>query len=185
MKTSRRQGDSGRRIRAPRVRTEAHTDYLRRHLADDDHAAALLDAAFAGGDEGDIMYALREVALAKRGVAGIAKATGLSRETLYRTLSRSGNPRLSTLLAVMRATGVRFKVESVRYLRRNDQFLPPADRRSGDHLTSLTAAADVSHQQRQARGGFTQHLLHCLDRRCDLLVDPLDVGNVQHRHGVA
>jgi probable addiction module antidote protein len=72
----------------------------------------MLDAAFASGDEGDIMYALREVALAKGGVAGIAEATGLSRETLYRTLSRAGNPRLSTLLAVLRAAGVRFKVES-------------------------------------------------------------------------
>jgi probable addiction module antidote protein len=113
MTTSRRQSGTGRRIRAPRVRTTAHADYVRRWLADDDNAAALLDAAFAGGEEGDIMYALREVALAKEGVAGIAEATGLSRETLYRTLSRSGNPRLSTLLAVMRAAGVRLKVESV------------------------------------------------------------------------
>ncbi len=114
MTTSRKQGVTGRRIRVPRIRTKVHTDYLYRRLANDDHAAALLDAAFAGGDEGDIMYALREVALAKGGVAGIAEATGLSRETLYRTLSRSGNPRLSTLLAVLRAAGVRFKVESVR-----------------------------------------------------------------------
>jgi probable addiction module antidote protein len=113
MTTSHRQSGTGRRIPASRVRTTAHTDYVRRWLADDDNAAALLDAAFAGGDEGDIMYALREVALAKEGVAGIAEATGLSRETLYRTLSRSGNPRLSTLLAVMRAAGVRLKVESV------------------------------------------------------------------------
>ena len=60
------------------------------------------------------MYALREIALARMGVAGIAEATGLSRETLYRTLSRSGNPRLSTLLAIMGAAGIRFKVESTR-----------------------------------------------------------------------
>ena len=114
MTTSRKQGVSGQRTRAPRTRTKAHTDYLRRRLADDEQAAALLDAAFAGGDEGDIMHALRAVALARKGVAGVAEATGLSRETLYRTLSRAGNPRLSTLLAVMRAAGVRFKVESVR-----------------------------------------------------------------------
>ena len=113
MTTSRRQSGTGRRIRAPRVRTTGHTDYVRRWLADDNNAVALLDAAFTGGDEGDIMYALREVAMAKEGVAGVAEATGLSRETLYRTLSRSGNPRLSTLLAVMRAAGVRLKVESV------------------------------------------------------------------------
>ena len=114
MTTLRRQGVTGRRTRVPRTGTIAHTDYLRRRLASDAKTAALLDAAFAGGDEGDIMYALREVALARKGVAGIAEAAGLSRETLYRTLSRSGNPRLSTLLAVMRASGVRIKVESVR-----------------------------------------------------------------------
>jgi probable addiction module antidote protein len=114
MTTSRKQGVTGPRIRAPRIRTGAHTDYLHYHLADDERAAALLNAAFASGDEGDIMYALREVALARDGVASIAEATGLSRETLYRTLSRSGNPRLSTLLAVMQAAGVRIKVESVR-----------------------------------------------------------------------
>ena len=113
MTTSRRQSGTGRHIRAPRVRTTGHTDYVRRWLADDNNAVALLDAAFTGGDEGDVMYALREVAMAKEGVAGVAEATGLSRETLYRTLSRSGNPRLSTLLAVMRAAGVRLKVEFI------------------------------------------------------------------------
>ena len=97
----------------PRVSTAAHTDHVRRWLADDNNTAALLDAAFAGGDAGDIMYALRQVALAKEGVSGIAEATGLSRETLYRTLSRSGNPRLSTLLAVLRAAGLRVKVDPV------------------------------------------------------------------------
>jgi len=73
----------------------------------------LLDAALDSGDEGDIMYALRAIADAHGGVASIAEAAGLSRETLYRTLSRSGNPRLSTLLAVMRAAGVRLKAERV------------------------------------------------------------------------
>lgn len=113
MTTLRKRSSSGPRIRAPQVRTAAHDDYVRGWLADDGNAAALLDAAFGGGDEGDIMYALREVALAKEGVAAIAEATGLSRETLYRTLSRSGNPRLSTLLSVMRAAGVKLKVESI------------------------------------------------------------------------
>jgi probable addiction module antidote protein len=78
-------------------------------LADDRNAAALLDEALASGDEGDIMYALRALATARGGVAGIAEAAGLSRETLYRTLSREGNPRLSTLLAIIRAAGVRLK----------------------------------------------------------------------------
>ena len=91
------------------MRSRPHEDFLRDHLSVDRNAIALLDTAFASGDEGDIMYALRVVALARGGVANIAEAAGLSRETLYRTLSRSGNPRLSTLLALMRAVHVRIK----------------------------------------------------------------------------
>ena len=96
------------------TRTSRHADYLKRHLADDRNAAALLDVALASGDEGDVMYALRAVAAARGGVARVAAEAGLSRETLYRTLSPSGNPRLSTLLAVMRAVGVQLKTEHAR-----------------------------------------------------------------------
>ena len=76
--------------------------------------AALLDEALAGGDEGDVMYALRAISEARGGIASVAAETGLSRETLYRTLSRAGNPRLSTLLALVRATGVRLRAERAR-----------------------------------------------------------------------
>lgn len=82
---------------------------MREHLAEPERAAGLLDAALETGDEGDVAYALRAIAQARGGVAAIAKAAGLSRESLYRTLSRSGNPRLSTLLAVTRAVGVRLR----------------------------------------------------------------------------
>jgi len=92
------------------MHSRAHTEFLREHL-DDANVAALLNEALAGGDEGDVMYALRAICDARAGVANVATATGLSRETLYRTLSRNGNPRLSTLLALMRASGLRLRVE--------------------------------------------------------------------------
>ncbi|ABX86530.1 putative DNA-binding prophage protein [Yersinia pestis PY-42] len=38
----------------------------------------------------------------------MAKKAGVSRETLYRTLSPSGNPTLKTLLSVVSATGFQF-----------------------------------------------------------------------------
>ncbi len=101
----------GRTTRKAPARTRAHADYLRAHLARDANAAALLNEAFGGGDPGDIMYALRAIAEARGGVARVAETTGLSRETLYRTLSRDGNPRLSTLLAIAGAAGVRLKAE--------------------------------------------------------------------------
>ena len=109
-------GHPGRGADARRqpARSRSHAQYRREHLADERNAASLLDEALGSGDEGDIMYALRAIAEARGGVAGIASATGLSRETLYRTLSRSGNPRLSTLLAVIRAAGVRLKAVQAR-----------------------------------------------------------------------
>jgi probable addiction module antidote protein len=40
----------------------------------------------------------------------VAEAAGLSRESLYRTLSAAGNPRLSTLVAVLRVAGLKLSV---------------------------------------------------------------------------
>lgn len=42
----------------------------------------------------------------------MAKAAGLERESLYRALSVRGNPRLSTLVAVAKAVGLKLTVEA-------------------------------------------------------------------------
>jgi len=46
------------------------------------------------------------------GIAKVAKAAGIERESLYRALSDRGNPRLSALVAVTQAIGVRLTVEA-------------------------------------------------------------------------
>jgi probable addiction module antidote protein len=43
----------------------------------------------------------------------LAEKTGLSRETLYRTLSEKGNPRLDTLAAILEVFGLRLSVRPV------------------------------------------------------------------------
>jgi hypothetical protein len=48
------------------------------------------------GDARAVPVALRTVVDAVGGMAALADKTGLSRETLYRTLSERGNPRLDT-----------------------------------------------------------------------------------------
>ena len=45
------------------------------------------------------------------GMAELARRTGLNRETLYRTLSKSGNPRLDTLGTILNAFGMRLVVK--------------------------------------------------------------------------
>lgn len=57
------------------------------------------------------LLALRTVAEAYGGLGAVAAEAGISRETLYRTLSPKGNPTLKTLLAVLKAVGMRLSVE--------------------------------------------------------------------------
>ena len=49
-----------------------------------------------------------------RRCAKIAKAAGVKRESLYRALSERGNPRLSTLTAVLKAVGLKLTIEAAR-----------------------------------------------------------------------
>lgn len=61
--------------------------------------------AMETGDAAFIAHALGVVARA-RGMAQLARETGLSREHLFRALREDGNPTLKTLLAIMKALHV-------------------------------------------------------------------------------
>ncbi len=69
-----------------------------------------LNAAMEDGEERVLLMALRNVANATGGVAKLSRQTGLSRESLYRLLSEDGNPRLSSLIAVLRSFGLSLAV---------------------------------------------------------------------------
>ncbi len=79
---------------------------------DSNNCAALLNAAIEMDDVDDLKAALRLVIDAKGGVAKIADKTGLSRETLYRMLSKKGNPKLSSVLPVLQAAGLKLVVQA-------------------------------------------------------------------------
>ena len=57
-----------------------------------------------------LLAAIRQITAA-HGIAKIARAAGLKRESLSRALSANGNPRLDTLFAVVRALGMQLTVE--------------------------------------------------------------------------
>ena len=95
-------------------RSVAHRESTIEWLREDvTHGAALLEAALETGDAGDFMAALRLIAEARGGIAKIAEMTGLNREALYRTLSKRGNPQLSSLLPILQATGLKIAVQAV------------------------------------------------------------------------
>lgn len=59
------------------------------------------------------MLALRQVAQAQGGVAHVARKAKLTREATYKMLSKSGNPELRSLSAVLKATGLRIAVRPI------------------------------------------------------------------------
>ena len=79
------------------------------HIKTPVDAAHYLDDVLADGDAGEIADALGLLARSQ-GMAAVAEESGLSRETLYRTLSDAGNPRLATLIRIVRALGLRLSV---------------------------------------------------------------------------
>ena len=95
---------------APSLRYE---DWLIESLKDRNEAAAYLEAAIEDGDQAVLMLALRHVAQAQGGVAEIARRANLTREATYKMLSKVGNPGLSSLTAVLAATGLRLSVKPV------------------------------------------------------------------------
>jgi len=75
-------------------------------LDDPTSQAELLADAFESGNATYIAQALGVVARA-RGMTEIAREAGVTREALYKALSERGDPKLSTLLGVARALGVK------------------------------------------------------------------------------
>ncbi len=92
----------------------SHHEATVQQLRDNPHLAAeYLRAALEDNDEPSVLLiALRRIAEARGGIAKVAKAAGIERESLYRALSARGNPRLSTLVAVTKAIGLKLTVES-------------------------------------------------------------------------
>jgi probable addiction module antidote protein len=75
------------------------------HLETEEDMAAYLEAVLQEGDPTLVAAALGDIARAK-GIAQIARETGLGRASLYKALSPEGNPELATVLKVVRALGL-------------------------------------------------------------------------------
>lgn len=80
------------------------------YLEDSESIAVYMTDALETGDPAFIADALGVVARAK-GMSEVARAAGVSRESLYRALSADNNPELATVLRVVRALGLRLSAE--------------------------------------------------------------------------
>lgn len=97
----------------PTVKTKTIPYNVAAQLRTPEEMAAYLDAWLeeAPDDAAGIARALGDIARAK-GMAHVARETGLSRESLYKALSPNGNPSLATILKVARALGIKLHAEA-------------------------------------------------------------------------
>lgn len=83
-----------------------------RYLSSPASQAELLNDALETGDAGYIAHALGVIARA-RGMTEVARGAGVTREALYKTLSADGDPKLTTLLGVIRSLGFKLSAQTV------------------------------------------------------------------------
>jgi probable addiction module antidote protein len=79
-----------------------------KHLRDPEVASEYLNKAFSSSDQAVILMAIRNVVEAQNGgIASVAERSGLGRESMYKMLSTSGNPKLSSLAGLFEGIGLK------------------------------------------------------------------------------
>src|SRR5690606_39960391 len=86
------------------------------YLRTDEYIQAYLEAVLEEGsdDPSYIIHALRVIARAKN-MSQLARETGLSREGLYKALSKQGNSTFATVAKIAKALGLQIKFETAAY----------------------------------------------------------------------
>ena len=83
-----------------------------KHLNDPAVAAEYINNALETEDPAVVLMAIRNVVDAQEnGIAGVAQKSELGRESMYKMLSAKGNPKLSTLTALLHGLGLRMVIE--------------------------------------------------------------------------
>lgn len=86
------------------MQTVDYKERLLEDLKDRDYAAGYLSFALEEGED-VFLLAVRDVVQACGGMSALAEATKLNRENLYDMLSENGNPRLSSIVAILKKLG--------------------------------------------------------------------------------
>lgn len=81
------------------------------HLDSEADAMAYLNAALEAGDPQLVAAVLGDIARSQ-GMSKVADASGLGRESLYKSLSINGNPEFATVLKIVDALGLRLRAAS-------------------------------------------------------------------------
>ena len=80
------------------------------HLDSDQAIAEYLTIVLEENDPAEFAHALGTIARA-RGMAEVARASGLTREALYKALRPTSQPRFDTIMKVVHAMGLQISVQ--------------------------------------------------------------------------
>ena len=92
-------------------KTTTYQEDLIESLKDLREAAAYLSAAMEEGDRELFLLALRNVAEANGGMAAVSAKAKLNRESMYRMLSKRGNPEIKSILTLLHSMGLKMSIE--------------------------------------------------------------------------
>ena len=92
--------------------SRSYYDDLIEDLKNPREATAYLNAALEEGDKDAFILALRDVLEAHGGMTKIAQYAKMNRVSLYKMLSKKGNPEFESILSLLNAVGIKFQVTS-------------------------------------------------------------------------
>jgi probable addiction module antidote protein len=92
------------------MRLKNYRNDLLKRLHDPEYAAEYLAQVLAGRDSEAFLIALRDVVEASGGVGQLSEKVAIQRPSLYKILSKKGNPTIATLQEILKPLGLRISV---------------------------------------------------------------------------
>jgi probable addiction module antidote protein len=92
------------------MRLKSYKEDLNQRLRDPEYAAEYLAQVLAEKDNAAFLIALKDVVEAGGGMGSLAGRVGLKRPSLYKILSKNGNPTLETLQEILKPLGLRVSI---------------------------------------------------------------------------
>jgi len=95
------------------AKKESYQEYLINSLKDPEEAIGYLNAALEGGNIQVFLLALHNVVQAQGGIRKLSENTHKSRTSLYKALSKKGNPYLESTNEILTAIGMHFQIAAI------------------------------------------------------------------------
>jgi len=92
------------------MKLRSYKDDLLAQVKDPEFAASYLAQVLESSDNAAFLIALRDVVEASGGVSAVAQQARIQRQSLYKALSKKGNPTLATLQNILKPLGLRVSV---------------------------------------------------------------------------